>query len=304
MNWFLIAISAPVLWAVVNIADQYIVEKHAKGEHPVGALVLFSSLIGLLVALGIGLFTKGLLIFSNATIALLMLAGIVHAVWIMTYLRALELDEVSSIAAWFLTAPVFSYVLSYFVLGEQLTKSQLLGGCIILFGALILSLDFTKRKVAFKTKVGLLMLTSCFLIAVVSVLFKYVTVENSFWQASFWEYAGLGFAGVVLLIAKPSYRRAFRDMWKTGGTRILSLNMGSESLTIVANLLSSFAILLAPITLVYIVNSYQPVIVLLMTYICTRYFPNIITEQFAFRTLAPKLIAIGVMIVGTVFIFN
>ncbi|MFA5773242.1 MAG: hypothetical protein WC908_01035 [Candidatus Paceibacterota bacterium] len=47
MSWFFIALGAPFLWAIVNIADQYLVKKYAIGHKGSGGLVLFSSLIGI-----------------------------------------------------------------------------------------------------------------------------------------------------------------------------------------------------------------------------------------------------------------
>ncbi len=305
MNWFFIAIGAPILWAIVNIADQYLVEKHSKGVHPSGALALFSSLIGVLIAIGIALFTPDLGALPLLSKVILFGAGILNAVWIMLYLYALEADEVSSIAAWFLTVPVFSYILGHFILGETLTQAQLIGGAIILMGALILSLDFTeKHNTKFKTKATLFMVVACALIALSGVLFKFVTEEGSFWVSSFWEYAGLGATGLSLFFFKKSYRTSFLSMIRTGGAKIFSLNIGSEAITIIGNMLTNFALLLVPVTLVYLVDSYQPVIVLLLTFICTKYFPFIVKEKFAFRSIVPKLIAIGVMIVGTYQIFK
>jgi len=46
MSWFFIALGAPFLWAIVNIADQHLVKKYSTGHKGSGGLVLFSSLIG------------------------------------------------------------------------------------------------------------------------------------------------------------------------------------------------------------------------------------------------------------------
>ena len=60
MNWFFIALGAPFLWAIVNIADQFLVAKYSvrEKERSSGGLVLFSSLIGIFIALGIGRFGR------------------------------------------------------------------------------------------------------------------------------------------------------------------------------------------------------------------------------------------------------
>ena len=49
MQWFFIALGAPFLWAIVNIADGYLVSKFSRKEEErsSGGLILFSSLIGI-----------------------------------------------------------------------------------------------------------------------------------------------------------------------------------------------------------------------------------------------------------------
>ena len=41
MQWFFIALGAPFLWALVNISDQYLVEKYSVSKRGSGDLVLF-----------------------------------------------------------------------------------------------------------------------------------------------------------------------------------------------------------------------------------------------------------------------
>lgn len=75
MHWFFIALGAPVLWALVNISDQYLVEKYSTGKRGSGGLVLFSSLIGIFVAVGIAIFTSGVFDVSLADKVLLIITG-------------------------------------------------------------------------------------------------------------------------------------------------------------------------------------------------------------------------------------
>jgi drug/metabolite transporter (DMT)-like permease len=55
MNWFLIALIGPVLWALVNHIDKYIISKYFTGRG-VGSLVLFTSASGLIISLVILVF--------------------------------------------------------------------------------------------------------------------------------------------------------------------------------------------------------------------------------------------------------
>ena len=147
------------------------------------------------------------------------------------------------------------------------------------------------------------MIISCLLVSIAGIIFKYVTIGNNFWVSSFWEYVGLGIFGILIYLFIPKYRNEFNLMNKQGGKKIFTLNTTSETLTIIGNLLTNYAILLAPVTMVYLVGSFQPAIVLFMTLFATKFFPNIVKEDTRGKILLPKIVAIIIMIVGSVVLF-
>ena len=148
------------------------------------------------------------------------------------------------------------------------------------------------------------MIVCCLLAAISGVIFKYVTIGNNFWVSSFWVYAGLGYFGIVLCFFVPKFRNEFMFMNKQGGVKIFTLNSISETLSITGNLLTNYAILLAPVTLVYLVGTFQPAIVLFLTLITTKFFPAIAKENLSRNVLLPKIIAIIIMIIGSLFLFK
>lgn len=304
MTWFLIALGAVFLWALANISDQYLVKKYSVGTHGSGGLVLFSSLIGVLMAILIGIFTAEVFQISTADKLLLILSGGLSIAWIILYLFTLEIEDISAVVPWFLTVPIFGYILGYIFLGETLTFYQKIGSIIVLLGVALISFDFSKeQKGGFKWRPAFYMLSACIIIAVIGVIFKYVTIEGNFWVSSFWEYSGLGIFGIIIYIFVPKFRREFNFMNKSGGMKIFLLNMLSETTSVAGNIMTNFAILLAPITMVYLVGSFQPAIVLLLTLITTRFFPSIVKENILKHILIPKIIAIIIMIIGSIFLF-
>lgn len=303
MHWFFIALMAPFLWAVVNISDQYLVEKYSVGKRGSGGLVLFSSLTGVLVAVGIAVFTDGIFNISLLDKILLITTGGITILWIILYLFTLEIEDVSVVVPWFLTVPIFGYALGYLFLGETLTNQQLLGSLVTLFGVLLISIDFSGQKRKFNWLPVFYMLLSCFLVATAGIIFKFVTIGNNFWISSFWEYVGLGGFGIFIFIFIPKYRGEFMLMNRRGGKKIFTLNTASEIMTIAGNLLTNYAILLAPVTMVYLVGSFQPAIVLFLTLLITRFFPEIIKEDTREKVLLPKIIAIAIITLGSFILF-
>lgn len=305
MQWFFIALGAPFLWAIVNIADNYLVSKFStkEKERSSGGLVLFSSLIGIFIAFLIWIFVPNVFNIPIFDKFLLFVSGILTIVWIVLYLFSLEIEETSAIVPWFLSVPVFGYILGYIFLGETLTAQQLIGSGIIFFGLILISFNFELHKKGFKGKHIFYMLFACIAIAISGVIFKYVTIGENFWVSSFWEYVGLGISGLFIFIFIPYYRESFLHMNRTGGNTILTVNIVSEFMSIAGNLLTNFALLLAPVTLVYLVSSFQPAIVLFLTLASTRFFPHIAKENMTKHVLLPKIIAIGIMIIGSAVLF-
>ncbi len=303
MQWFFIALGAPFLWALVNIADQYLVAKYSTGKRGSGGLVLFSSLIGIFVAAAIGIFTSGIFDIPTLDKILLIITGGITIAWIILYLFTLEIEDVSAVVPWFLTIPIFGYALGYIFLGETLSMQEVIGSIIVLSGVLLISIDFSGQKRKFKWRPALYMLLACLLIATAGVIFKYVTIGNNFWISSFWEYAGLGIFGILIFAFVPKYRAEFMLMNQQGGGKIISLNTGSEILTIIGNLLTNYAMLLAPVAMVYLVSSFQPAIVLFMTLFTTKFSPNIAKENLTRKILLPKIIAIVIMVAGSAILF-
>ena len=250
MNWFFIALAGPLLWSLVNISDQYLVAKYSTGIRSSGALVLFSSLIGILVAFLIGLFQVGVFQVSTLDKFFLIITGGITITWVILYLFALEIEDVSTVVPWFLTVPIFGFVLGYVFLGETFSLQQLVGSIVILLGSLLVSIDFSRQKKKLRWRSACYMLLACFLIAMTGVIFKYITVaEDNFWISSFWGYIGLGIFGVMIYFFVPKYRNEFMLMNRRGGVKIFTLNTVSEFLTVAGNLLTNYALLLTPVAL-------------------------------------------------------
>jgi drug/metabolite transporter (DMT)-like permease len=303
MQWFFIALSAPFLWALVNISDEYLVNKYSKGKRGSGGLVLFSSLIGIFAAVLIGIFTPNVFTIPILDKILLITTGGITIAWIILYLFTIEIEDISAVAPWFLTIPVFGYILGYIFLGETLSVQQLIGFVVILFGVFLISIDFSKKNKKIKWRPAIYMLISCLLVAISGVIFKYVTMGEHFWISSFWEYVGLSGFGILIYIFVPKYRNEFILMNKEGGKKIFILNITSEILTIIGNLLTNYAMLLAPIAMIYLVSSFQPAIVIFLTLFSTKFFPNITKENLKKSVLLPKIIAIVIMIIGSAILF-
>ncbi len=294
--------AAPALWAAVNHIDKYIVTKYFTGKG-VGSLVVFTGLTGFIICLLILLFNFTSIVIAPWSAVVIAINGALLVAAFIPYLYALEKEEASWVSTLYQTIPVFSYFLALVFLKEYLSAPELVGSALIIAGALAISLDIS-QKIHFKLKPLLLMLLSSFMIAVNGLVFKIIALDENFWGTAFWEYVG-GFAfALFLLICLPLYRRQFFATIAKSRGLVISINIFSETLNIVAKLLANFASLLAPLALVYVVNGFQPLIVLLYGIILTLFIPKWGKENISKKTLIQKLVAIAIMFLGGYILFK
>lgn len=302
MSWFFIALIAPLLWSIVNHADKYLLSKYFK-TGGVGGLLIFSSISGIAI-LPVAYFAEPTAIAVSLTnTAILLALGIGSGIYLLLYMYALDREEASVVMPFYQLVPVFGLVLGYLFLGEVLGSAEIIACLAILIGGIILSLDLSTRIPRLKGKLVGLMLGSTSLVALVEVLFKVMALEDSFWPATFWYYAGLVVFGMILFCVS-SYRKQFMAVLRDNKKTIFALNAGSEVVTLGGNLAFSFASLLAPIALVMVVSSYQPLFVFIIGILLTVFFPSISKENISRKNLAQKLVAIIIMLVGTYFLYQ
>lgn len=279
--------------------DKYLISKYFKGLET-GVLVLFSTIAGLFVLPFILIFNPDVLSIGIANGLLITSISLISLIQLYLYFYALKKDEASVIVPLFQTIPLFSYILGYFVLGEQLTLKQILSGLLIMFGAIALTIDIDKKTIKLSV-LGIMSLAS-FLVALVSLLFKFVAIQGDFLTTAFWAYFGDALVGVFIFIFIKKYRQQFLSVFKQNKIPVISVNVLNEVLNVVASMCIRFATLLAPLALVWVVNGFQPFFVFLYGLILTIFFPHLGSESLLKRHLIQKVISIIIMFIGTYFL--
>jgi drug/metabolite transporter (DMT)-like permease len=302
MNWFILALLPPALWAVTNHIDKYLMERYFKGS-TIGALAIFSSLIGVILLPIVLLIHPYVLDISLRNALILIGSGGIYIGATLAYLYALQDEEATVVVPLFQTIPIYSYILALIFLGEQLHLGQIFGAVIVIIGSIILTLEIDReQKVRFKKGAFWLMMLSSFLYATNLFLFKFISVDGNFWQTSFWEYSGFALVAIIIIIFAPKWRKEFFDIFKKNTTSIVSVNVLNEVLNIGAKLLYNSISLLAPLALLSLVFCIQPAFVFIFGIILTLFLPKVAKENLSSKALLQKIIAIAIIIVGTYFV--
>jgi drug/metabolite transporter (DMT)-like permease len=299
MSWFLVALIAPFLYAVTNHIDKVLLEKHFK-EGGVGTLILFSSLLSILALPVLLLIDFSVLSVDFKNMLILLLVGVLNIAVLWCYLVALRDDEASIVIVFYQLVPIFALGLGYIFLDEVLTKMQLIAMAIIILGTTIISFEIdAENHFHLRKKTILLMTSASFFWAFESTIFKVVAIEENVWRSLFWEHLVMALVGMIIFVTVRTYREHFVSALKHNSKTILSLNVANESIYMVGNQAAAFAYLLAPIALILLTQSFQPIFVLIIGIFLTIFFPKISVEKIETHQIWQKVFAIVITGIGT-----
>ncbi len=306
MTWFWIALVNPLLHAAVNHFDKFLVSKYFKtddNKSPVGALILYSAIFAVILLPFILLFTSGVFDVIWRDRIILSLSGMLLVLAYIFYFYALDRDEATIVAPLFQMIPIFGFILGYLLLGETLTKMQIIGSVVIIAGSVILALNLIGKRIKFKKSVVLFMAGSSLCYALAGVLFKFVAeFSQNFWPSLFWDFVGKIILGIIIFIFIKSYRQSLLLSIKNNRSMGLLLNSTNEILSLVGEMALMFAALLAPIALVQVVSGFQPLFVFVFGVVLTLFLPTIGKESLSKASLMQKILGIIVIITGTILI--
>jgi drug/metabolite transporter (DMT)-like permease len=303
MIWFFLALIGPLMYAISNHVDKILLDKYFK-KGGVGTILLLNSLFAVVVLPFLFFADKTVLDVDGTKILALAIVGILNVAVLWFYLLALKDEEASVTIVFYQLVPVFACILGYFVLGEILTRVQLIAMAIIIFGATIISLEIDlENKFRFRRKAILPMIAASFFWALGSVIFKAVAIEENVWRSLFWEHSMLLVVGIGIFIFARSYRANFLSAIHNNSKTILSISFANELIFILGNLAFAFAYMLAPVALVLLTNSFQSFFVLIIGILLTVFFPKILVEKIQAKYIWPKIVAICITGIGTYLLF-
>lgn len=298
MSWIFFAIAAPALYAVSNFIDKFIIEKHVKNFVTLTIIGGFMALPFALIILALRHFP----VYRLDQTILIILAGIIMELALLPYFKAISLDEVSRVVPVFQLIPVFVLLMSFLFLGEKLNLSQFIGFWFVVTGAYLISLNkLGKGMFNLRRSFGWIILASV-LWAIPAIIFKFVFVEQGFWDTIAYEFLGAAIGAFILLFI-PSFRKSFLEEAKTVRNFVWGILVSNETLYLFARLVGFYAIAVAPaVSLASALNGFMPFFSLVYGTILSLWFPYIVKEDTRKPVLLLKFTAIALIFIGVWFI--
>lgn len=290
---YLLAIIYPLLYATTNHLDNILLQKYFK-EGGVGTLMLFSAVLAFLALPVLLIIDPSVWEVSVQNRWFLAGVGVLNTILLWAYLQALFSDEPTVVIIYYQLVPVLGVVFGYFVLGETITHMQALAMATIIIGAIIMTISLdADGKVVFRKKTAgyMLIASSCW--AAESTFFKVVALEENPTRAFFWEHVSLVGIGLLMLVCVPHYRNSFFKALRLNSKAVLGLNVVNEGLYMTGNYIAALVVILVPVSVMLVMNSFQPLFVLVVGVVLTVLFPRLDVEHVTSDRMTQKLIAIA-----------
>lgn len=292
MSWLLLALLSTAFEAAGDIMDKFILGRYKQPSAAyLVSLVLIQQIFAILVFIRFG----SSFVYPDSFLAIG--AGFIQMAFWFSFLRAMQVEDVSRVAAMSFVYPLFIFLAAAFFLGESLTFNNYLGATLIVISAILLSY---KRASATGPLTLSPALKYIFLFWAFSVLYavyiKHMLAFMNEWQLYLWSSIGTLLI-VLLLMVNGGIRADSLNIFTKGPFVILSL-FSEEAFDFLARILIIFAYAQGPASLVSSVRSIQPLMVLVMILALNLVVPTALDEELNKKTLASKFSAVILVALG------
>jgi hypothetical protein len=286
MFWFSITISAYFLFAVCALIDKYLL------TGPIPHPKVYAFYVGL-----IGVFVLFLVPFVDFyvpqinQILLSFSAGIVFVLALYYLYKSLHLFEASRmVPAIGGLCPLFTFGLVYvFSSGREiLSFSEVAAFVLLVSGSVLITY---KKEVLVTFKVFEYSAFTAFLFSLSFVLAKYVYLSQPFWNGYIWIRIGGFLAAFAFLLSSPEARE---KIFKRESSA-LAFFLFNKGIGAGANILQNWAIALAPLSYVAMINALQGteyVFILILAFLISFKYPRILKEEISKAVIFQKIIAL------------
>lgn len=291
-SWIAFALLSPVIYALVNFLDKYILQKEITDYTILpfyASMVSFIAGMIFFVATGFPLlpFKDGLLVI---------ITGILTIWSLVLYFKVLSREATSIIIFLFQLIPVFVLILSIILLKETIQVKQYFGFALIFIATLIVTLKRHSGKSSLSTFAFMCVFN--LISATTVILIKFAINVTSFSSILSYESWGIGVGGIILYLTFSPYRKRFHESLCIVRKKTLGVLLINETMYVVAKSFGFLAYSLGPVALVSVIGTSQVFFGFLYGALLTMFFPTIFKEDVSRKGLMKKVAAAILLFVG------
>ncbi len=314
MQWFILALIASILWAVVVIVDKFILTHYIKDAVSYQVFLTLTMLPFLISLLP---FTSHNTNSSTPTIlpVIIILLGVTMGLVYVLYNKALMIEEVSRVTPLFYLSPLFVLLFSFMFIGEGLSLRRYLGIGLMVFSAISVSVSLRRRnrdsrRQSHSHSLHIVLSPALLMILVLDimnagkdVISKLILSHLDYLSYLFWFLLG-NIAGRPFLLLIPHNREKTLMIIKTLPPKVYLLSFISSSLAWTGYVLYFKAVSMTYISLVSAIPTTQPFLVFIFATLLGLFYPGLIEEKTDRRSLTIKGIAAVSVLIGAYLILT
>ncbi len=297
--WIFIALLAPAFYGVSNIFDTILVTKNFKNPF---VLVFFTSLFNLIFIPFLWIIGT-LPTLSEISIAwpIFLLLGLINVSYLYPYYKGLQSDDTSTVVSFFGLGRIIIPILAFIIVGETLSFYKYVGIVLVVSSVIFLSVEKIPGGVRFSKALKFIALAA-FITSFEGVLFKYLYTKGiSVTTAVSGELIVAFILAMLLPLFRP-LRREIRDGVPLFWNKI-HLFFVEELATFLAFLSESYALKIAPVSLVKSITIFTPFFVLFYAKLLGKRFKNTFNERKERKYTIKKFVffttlAMGILLVA------
>ncbi|MFH1424755.1 MAG: EamA family transporter [archaeon] len=288
--WIYYVLLAVMMWSVSDTIAKIMIDHFVK--HPFN-LLMFIGLTAGGVSLATGMVAGG---FSAPWPAPVALAG--GLLWFLgstTYMKALEVEELSRVAPLIFIKPIVVLVIAYFLLGEVFTLPKYAGIAVLLVGAVLLTLrregNLLKKSSAIKYVAGFVLAWGLLDVFAKYYLDNYVSFLG--WITYF--LMGIALSTSVFWLSKEMRAGFFVSF---SPPKVFIAELVGALFIMLAMFPFAYALTLGPVTLISAANATQTLFTVLLASAVTLFMPKMLSEGIDKKSILLKFIAVALIILG------
>ena len=292
MEWLVFALLCPAFWGLNNVLYKFLITKKFRGYFPMLSFmgIADAPLIAIVAVINPIFFVFPYTFFAMAV-------GLLPLVAFWFYSKALLIEEISRITPLFQFIPIFVVLLSVIFLDEILTAQRYLGVAIIIFASVLISYRTSKSGKSISAALKF-MVPFTLILAVHSILQKYLLTHMEYLSLFFWNIAG-AFSGVLFLMLFSRHRREFTETVHTAGKKAFTVMLVGECVYFLGSMSWLVAASTGYVSLVSAFAGLQHFFVFIYVLLSSIFLPHHLKEELSKGIILLKASAIALMVAGT-----
>lgn len=291
--WLLIAILAYLFFSLSSFGDKFVLD----GSPNPKSYTFYIGFLNIFAILFIPFINFSWPSFN--VLPWIILEAVVNILALYSLFYAVEKFEVSSVmSAVGSLQPIFIFVLTFIFWGLQpISKVEILAFALLIFGGYLISLEKNAKITRKHFKIVLL---PAILFSFDYIFSKFVFLNQPFLQGLIWMRIFSFIFILTFLFSKTARKEIFRKKNFTN-KKIKIVFFFGQIFGALATILQSFAISLAPIVFLPLVNALrgiQYVFLFVITLFLSLFYPKILKERISKQILVKKITAMIVIVFG------